>query len=109
MFRFSSTRRLGSSSSEGEHTGPLLPPGGKKADGCHALQITYEASVCRELRNLPCSRFSLYTSELQRKKKTKLLLSVTNTETYCYKLIGVIRNLADSLILPNFQTSHSKT
>lgn len=108
MFCFSSTSCLGSSSSDGEHTGGLLPPGGKKTDGCHALQITYEASVCRELRNLPCSRFSLYTSELQR-KKTKSILSLTNTETYCYKLGGLIKNLADSLILPNFQTSHSKT
>lgn len=56
--------------SGGEHAGSLLPPGGKNRS--HALHTTYEASVCREFRNLPCSRFSLYTSELQ-KKNPKLL------------------------------------
>lgn len=61
---------------DGEHASSLLPPGGKKTDKRHTLQITYEASVCREFRNLPCSKFSLYTSELQRKKPklTKILL-----------------------------------
>lgn len=35
---------------------------------------TYAASVCKELRNLPCSRFSLKTSELQCKHNTWLHL-----------------------------------
>lgn len=85
-------------STDGEHASSLLPPGGKKTDRHRILLITYTASVCRELRNLPCSRFSLYTSELQR-KNPKLLLSVTNTEKYCYKLGGVTK---DSCRQPNF-------
>lgn len=89
-------------SSGGEHAGSLLPPGGKNRG--HALHTTYEASVCREFRNLPCSRFSLYTSELQ-KKNPKLLLCLMNTEKHCFTFGGIVKVLIHSLILPNIQFS----
>lgn len=75
-----------------------------KEDRGHALHRTYEASVCKEFRNLPCSRFSLYTSELQ-KQNPKLLLCLTNTEKHCCKFGGIVRVLIHSLILPNIQFS----
>jgi len=43
------------------------------------ITVTYEASVGREFRNLPCSRFSLYTSELQRKTKNNTITSFLYT------------------------------